>query len=247
MTNHADQPPQELLHRGSGWGALERLRRSGRRAAVLFGRAGLRQRSLGEPQAPWLHLLRNARFPDRDPESDPGGYMVQPEWQRLLEASLDKASGWLPWLHLGVMRRYAGDQEGARRAWEQSLERQRSAWALRNLAVLALEDRQFDDAIRLYAEAHGLLPSLRPLTIELGQALLTADRPQAWLDVARGLAEPDQSSGRIRLLEAQAALAQQDFDRAERILSAPLVVTRAKASYPGRTVVRSSCPAFERD
>jgi tetratricopeptide (TPR) repeat protein len=222
---YADHPPQELLHRGSGWGALERLRRE-RAGEPPFCSAGLvfDAESLGEPQAPWLHLLRNARFPDRDPESDPGGYMVQPEWQRLLEASLDNASGWLPWLHLGVMRRYAGDQEGARRAWEQSLERQRSAWALRNLAVLALENRQFDDAIRLYAEAHGLLPSLRPLTIELGQALLMADRPQDWLDIADGLAEPDQSSGRIRLLEAQAALAQQDFDRAERILSAPLVV-----------------------
>jgi tetratricopeptide (TPR) repeat protein len=224
---YADRPPRELLFRGSGWGALERLRRE-KAGEPPFCPEGLifDGNSLSEPQAPWLHLLKNGCFPSLDSDSGPGGYLVQPEWRLLLEESLgmEHCSSWLPWFHLGVMRHYAGDQEGAKRAWQQSLENKKTAWALRNLAILALEQKHVDEAARLYNEAHRLLPSLLPLTIELGQALLVAGRSQEWLDLLADLAEPDQFSGRIRLLKAQAALAQNDFDQVEQLLTAPLVV-----------------------
>jgi tetratricopeptide (TPR) repeat protein len=224
---YADHPPQGVLHYGSGWGALESLRRH-KAGEPPFCPGGLVFEivALDEQQDIWLHLLNGAGFPPMPPDAEPGGYLVQPEWRLLLEEALTsgQCQGWLAWLHLGVMRHAAGDPEGARYAWQQSLQSERNAWALRNLAVLALERNRGDEAIRLYREAHQLLPALRPLTIELGQTLLAAGRPTEWLEIVAGLDEPDRSAGRIRLLEAQAAVEQGDYDRAEQILAAPLKV-----------------------
>ena len=77
-----------------------------------------------------------------DPEAEPDGYVVQPEWCEMLEGAVAAGRGthWFSWLHLGVMRYHAGARDAARRAWEASLERVETPWALRNLAVLARED-----------------------------------------------------------------------------------------------------------
>lgn len=224
--NYADRPPRAFLQRGSGWGALENLRRE-KAGEPPLGSAGLTfdSESLTDLQAPWLRLLEGANFSPVS-ASEPNNYLVQAEWRRLLEEALNtgSSSGWLAWLHLGIMRYAAEDLEGARQAWQQSLEEKKTGWVLRNLGVLALKQGQPDKAIQLYKEAHRLLPSLRPLTIELGQTLLAAGRTAEWLEIVAGLDEPDRFSGRIRLLEAQAALDQNDFDRAEQILVTPLVV-----------------------
>jgi tetratricopeptide (TPR) repeat protein len=221
----ADRPPRALLQHGSGWGALENLRRE-KAGEPLLNSAGLffDPNSLNELQGPWLNLLEEGVFPSTS--SEPKGYLVQAEWHHLLEETLaaGRCSGWMAWLHLGIMRYAVGDLEGAKQAWQQSLEEEQTGWALRNLAVLALKQHQADEAVRLYQEAHRLLPSLRPLTIELGQALLAAGRSGEWLEIVADLDEPDRLAGRIRLLEAQVALDQNDFDRAERILVAPIVV-----------------------
>ncbi len=221
----ADRPPRTLVQRGSGWGALENRRRE-QAGGPSLDSSGMRfdPESLTDQQAPWLRLLQEGDFPSN--ATAPGGYLVQSEWRRLLEDALaaGRGSGWLAWLHLGLMRYAAGDSEGAQRAWQRSLAEEENGWALRHLAALALEQHHLDDAVRWYQAAHRLLPSLRALTIEVGQALLSAGRSGEWLEIVAQLDESDRLSGRIRLLEAQAALDQDDFDRAERILVSPLVV-----------------------
>jgi len=84
----ADLAPTEILHHGSGWGALERIRRerSGESAfaspALLFP-----DDSLTAEQSPWLTLLNEGALPPQDPSQSPGPLMVQPEWRPLLEKS----------------------------------------------------------------------------------------------------------------------------------------------------------------
>lgn len=224
----SNKPPTEMFQRGSGWGALERHRREAAdeppfcSESLVFDDA-----SLDEAQAPWLGLLRDGAMPAADPTAAPGGYLVQDEWHALLEAALraGRGSNWLAWYHLGVMRHHTGDLEGARGAWERSLVQTVTPWAMRNLAVLASEDGQFLAAAQWYVAAWRMQPTLMPLTVECARALIDAGRPEEWLALLDELAESLRFKGRIRLLEAQAALAVGDLARVEGILAdKPVVV-----------------------
>jgi len=117
------------------------------------------------------------------------------------------------------MRHYAGDRDGARHAWEQSLAQAQTPWALRNLAVLALEEERSDEAADLYVAAHRLRPALLPLAVECGRTLIEVERPGQWLALLADLPAPLRAVGRIRLLEAQAALAVGDLKRVERVFA----------------------------
>lgn len=222
-----DRPPVELLQRGSGWGALERLRREAC-GEPPFCSQGIvfDAESLGEAQSPWVGLLHDGAFPAFEPGVEPQGLMVGGEWRGLLEEAVSAGSGanWLAWLHLGVMRYHAGDRDGARRAWQMSLEQADTPWATRNLAVLAGEDGRFDEAVELYIAACRMRPSLLPLAVECGRTLIDVGRPRDWLELLAELPPSVRTVGRIRLLEAQAALAMGYFESVERIFAEKPVV-----------------------
>jgi hypothetical protein len=221
------RPPVELFQRGSGWGALERLRREAS-GELPFCSDGLvfDEESLEEAQIPWVRLLCDGTFPAFEADAEPRGVMVQTEWRTLLEdtVSVGRGANWLAWLHLGVMYYYAGERDGARRAWQQSLEHASTPWAMRNLAVLAWEDRRFDDAAGLYVTACRMRPSLLPLAVECGRTLIDVGRPREWIELLAELPESTRAVGRIRLLEGQAALAMGDFDTVERLFTDRVVV-----------------------
>jgi tetratricopeptide (TPR) repeat protein len=112
-----------------------------------------------------------------------------------------------------LMRYQAGEREGARQAWERSLDHTPTPWAMRNLAVLAREEGRLGDAIELYTEACRMRPTLLPLVVECGRALIDTEHPREWLDLVEELPGVIRMAGRVRLLEGQAALAAKDFDR----------------------------------
>jgi hypothetical protein len=106
-----------------------------------------------------------------------------------------------------------------------SLVQTKTPWAMRNLAVLASEDAQFPDAAQWYVAAWRMQPTLMPLAVECARALIDAGRPEEWLALLGELPESLRFKGRIRLLEAQAALAVGDLERVECILAdKPVVV-----------------------
>jgi len=223
----ADAPPQESIQLGSGWGALERRRREAAGEApfcsdaLVFG-----DESLTDDQAPWLVLLEWGELPCPDPLDVPGAWMVQSEWRDLLEDALCAGRGdhWCSWLHLGAMRLFDEEPDAAREAWEISLKRERNPWALRNLAVLLRREERHEEAAELLAEASAMVPGLRPLALEAGQALLDADRPQDMLDYMASLPGSVQETGRMRILEARAAMAVGDMARVQRVLESRPVV-----------------------
>ena len=218
----ADRPPAEILQRGSGWGALERLRREAAgepplcTPALLFDDA-----SLSDAQVPWLALLRTGSMPSRDGALPAGGCMVQPEWRQMLENSVaaGRSDHWLAWLHLGVMRFHAGERAAARDAWERSLALRRTPWAIRNLAVLARHEERAAEAADLLLEALQMRPDLLPLAVECGRALIDAGRSRQWLSTLAELPAEVRAAGRIRLLEGQAALTCNELATIERILN----------------------------
>jgi len=206
----ADRPPKRILHRGSGWGALERHRRE-QSGEPPFCSAGLvfDDESLGDDQAPWLSLLKSGVLPEREPNIEPGAWMIQREWRDLLDVSAQKSDGnhWLTHLHLGLMYYGDGNLAASEDAWQQSLRRCPSGWAYRNLSMLCEKAGRADEALSFFRKAHPLLPELRPLLIELCEALLAASRAAEVLALIESSPEVIRRHSRARVLEARAGLA----------------------------------------
>ena len=217
----ARRAPDEVLHRGSGWGALERRRReqAGERP-FCDGATPFDDEALGAAEAPWLALLEQGALPEQDPAEPPVSWMVQPEWRRLLETALSDGQGvrWVAWLHLGVMAYYVGEVDAAITAHQKSIELEPSAWAYRNLGVIALHQKRHADAAELYLSARLLRPDLPVLALECCRALLRAEQYEQMLGLLDDLPQEVRTSSRIVLCEARAHLELGRLDDVARIL-----------------------------
>lgn len=204
----ADAKPVDVLYEGSGWGALEQARceASGSRL-VLTDATPFVSSSLGAEQQTWLELIEARGLPE--PIGDlPDSYQVEEAWRGLLEAAVADARGclWAVWLYLGVIAYHDERYDEARGAWEKSLADNRTTIALRNLAILARDQGNFDRAATLLLEAHRMKPDLAPLVVETGDGLVRAER---WRDLRSwlaGLGSQSRVHGRIRLCEARLLL-----------------------------------------
>ncbi|RBQ18321.1 DUF5107 domain-containing protein [Spongiactinospora rosea] len=211
-----DQPPAEILHAGSGWGALEaRLRRLDLPATPFP------ESTLGLEQEPWLRLVTTGQMAAGPPGDAPASYQVGPDWLALLDAA---APNWLTLLHLGVARYHAGDPDGARSAWTSSAARTRTPWALRNLAVLARQAGDPAAAAGLLREAYALAPHVRALAIETLDALIGMDDPAQALQFVDALPPGLRAHGRVRMLECIAAIRAGRPERATRLADLTLAV-----------------------
>ncbi|MFF3595793.1 DUF5107 domain-containing protein [Kitasatospora indigofera] len=210
-----DQRPDEILHTGSGWGALEQHRRAkAGEAPLTTPGTPFPASTLGPEQQPWLELLDHGRITATDPAEPPASYQSDPAWQAPLRA----ADGWPAHLHLGALHAHAGDHEAARKAWQRSVELHPTPWAWRNLATLAAHTGDLQEAAQAYREALHLAPTLLPLVLEATQLLLRAGHPHEALEHLEALDATGRATGRVRWTEARAALDSGDTDRCGRLL-----------------------------
>ena len=217
----ADRPPEEILHRGSGWGALERRRRQRANEGPFCPDAmPFDDASLGDEQTPWLALLEEGALPCRSPTALPGAWMVQAEWRDLLEPSVRKRQGdhWLARLHLGVMYYHTQEFDAAKRAWEQSLAMAPSPWAYRNLAIAAKHQGRQAEAADLLLKACPMAPNVIQLTLECCEALIEAGRQRELIDLVDTFPPEIRRHGRVRIFEARAALDIGDLEKVDSIL-----------------------------
>lgn len=214
----ADGRQGERVHTGSGWGALESLRREMAREPPspvidrLFPRS-----SLGDDQESWIALLETGTLPSGTPRS----YVVGRSWSGLVEAAADSAASML---HRGVVRWSAGHREAAVEAWEAACALEPDSWlALRNLAgasgLMGAPGRSAEQ----YLRALDLMPDLPQLRVEAIEALIAADRLAEAIALAQ-TAPPSSFAGRFRFLEARAAMLHGDNGRAESILAGGLEI-----------------------
>lgn len=203
------RPPDQILWQGSGWGALERRRLARQNQpdripqALVFD-----DTSLGPDQEMWLELLDTGRLPERDPVADPGCPMVQVEWHDLLEDAVrsGRCDHWLAWLHLGIMRLEALDADGAKAAWEQSLERRHSGWAYRNLAIVHQRAGDPGTARDCLCQAWELAPGVAQLALDYARILSEAEDYEALGVFVENMPEDIRQHERMRIIIARAAL-----------------------------------------
>ncbi len=218
-----DRLQGKLFQYGDGWAALEQEARGD-----AFRAGGLRfpARAMGKAEREWLQLLREGALPCPDPLALPRGYQVNERWFSLLRRSIESGKGdhWFSQYHLGVMRAYRNDDEGARAAFERSLAHARSPWALRCLAVLAQQRGEADAAADWMLEAIAMCPQ-RQLAIEALRALSQAKRHEEVERVVAALPAGIRNLGRCKELRAGALLALGRWREAERILRGKMVLT----------------------
>lgn len=208
-------PHPELLAPGSGWGALENA------VDAVPTDPGLPFGKVESQQRPWLDLHRTGRLPLSDPPAAP---VTGPHWRALLEAH---PADWHSRYHLGLVRYADGERAGARAAWEQSLAAAENPWSLRCLGQLAATEERPAQAARLLLAAHRLAPTVVELTIEALLALLTDGRPLEVLELVDSLPSAGREP-RLRLIEAQAAVAAGRYERARTVLDHGLEVPDLK-------------------
>jgi Domain of unknown function (DUF5107) len=213
LTEVADAAVTDQVCTGSGWGHVE-LRLRGFPEAVLT--RALPFPPVDDDSLPARHLL------DDDPEglaTSAHRLPVPPvsdRWRALLEEAPDSE-----WVHLAraVNAHVRGEHGRAAEQYDASLAVRENPWALRGLALLADEDRACD----LYARARRLRPDCRGLAVEQLERLLAARRPGDCLDAIAALDPSIRDHGRTRLLEARALLAEEEPERAARILDSLIV------------------------
>ena len=206
------------VHTGSGWGALESLRRevAGEPPSPVLDRLFPRS-SLGEEQAPWVALLETGRVPPGPPRS----YVAGPSWSGRLEGAADSAAAML---HRGVVRWSAGRRAAAVEAWEAALALEPDCWlALRDLAAADRLMGEPGRSAERYLRAQELTPGVPQLRVEAVEALIAANRLREAIALAR-TAPPSSFAGRFRFLEARAAALGGDLRHAGGILAGGLEV-----------------------
>jgi Domain of unknown function (DUF5107) len=208
----------ERLHSGSGWGALESLRREvvGEQPSPvidrLFPRSGLE-----EDQEPWVAFLETGTLPPGTPRS----YVVGPSWSDPLERAADSAASML---HRGVVRWNAGHREAAVEAWEAACALEPGSWlALRNIAAASGLMGEPGRSAEQYLRALDLMPDVAQLRVEAIEALIAANRFPEAIELSQ-TAPASSFAGRFRFLEAWAAVFQGDVRRAESILERGLEI-----------------------
>ncbi|RJQ76514.1 DUF5107 domain-containing protein [Pseudonocardiaceae bacterium YIM PH 21723] len=178
-----DAEPKDIIHSGSGWGALERPELPGTPYPASL---------IGAAQQNWADLEQGAG-PSPAVTEAPGGTLRTATWRELLATA---PATWWTRYHLGVSHYLNGDREAAGACWRESVALHRNAWALRNLSLLA-EDA--DAAADLLFEARELI-SLPQLDLEAAQAALDANRAEHALAIA------GPRTDRFALIRAQALL-----------------------------------------
>ena len=225
--------PRHTLVDGSGWGALEQLRRESGGEGPLFDEgAPFDPATLTEDQRPWVDLLcpsaASTALASRD---EPPVHLVQGgDWAERLGRLGD---GWLPTYLQGLLAHAEQDRSRARLLLETSLADRRTPWALRALAVLELEEGRATRSADLYEEAQQQWPHSPHLTIETVETLLLAGRSARALSVLRGFPDPGCRLGRVRLLQAQALAETGDTALARELLDDGIEVNDLREGEDG--------------
>ncbi|WP_256759559.1 DUF5107 domain-containing protein [Cohnella sp. WQ 127256] len=230
LQSYADREPKELLHTGSGWGALERLRREKKEGRSTPAGLRFEVASLSAAQHVWLELLETGRLPDSSIDDIPASWMVQDEWRDMLQDSLSERNNesWAAYMHLGVMLYEQGAEEEAIEAWERSLQLRPSAWVYRNLAETALRKEDTDAALSYMKQIIDIsngFPDVAFAEEYISLLIQSGQRSEAW-SVYKAMPDSTQANQRLQIIVAPTALEKDEFEFLERLFATEVATLR---------------------
>lgn len=198
---------RKIVRNGSGWGYVEsRFREYSGDKTALSRRVEFPADSVTEKENEWLALLEKGEFINPSAKEIPNSYMVAPTWLELAKAAAKNSNNWYGWLQLGVMY-YANHMlKESKESLEKSLKCEGSAWAYRNLAMLAKNEGNQNEAVALIKKAVGLKCYERGLVINCAQILTQFGAYADWLEIFDELPQSLKEDGRVLYYKAVALL-----------------------------------------
>lgn len=221
-----DAVPDEILHCGSGWGALE----AARDPEIVPKGIVFPKETMGEMQKPWLALLQTGRMPDLEPNSLPASWMTDSRWAELLAQSLEKAENRsaAAWLHLGLMLYESGKWREGVAAMEQSLKLCPTAICCRNLASAAAQEKDWETACDFTEKALSLGGAEQSAVFaqDAIDIFTKAGRFERAWDCYKNLPQALKEVERVRLNTVQAAFELRKWDFLEEQFASNFAVLR---------------------
>jgi tetratricopeptide (TPR) repeat protein len=212
-----------LLHQGTGWGALEAELRSRSGEPPLPATATpFDPVAVGAEQRPWLNLLQTGQYPNPGADHLLGSAPAHP----VVMDALAAVNGWAAAALLGTAQATLGRWDDAATSWKASIKHVDNAYARRNLAVAALRDGRIHEAADEYRHALAVSRKLGrephlALLLEAVAALIEVGAAEEALRAVESVRGTQRRHGRLRFLEARAALAAGEIDRCGAILADP--------------------------
>ncbi|WP_444658750.1 DUF5107 domain-containing protein [Caproiciproducens sp. R2] len=220
-----DTPPDEVLHFGSGWGALE----AARDPEMIPKGLVFPKETLGEKQAPWLALLQTGRMPEQE-KGLPVSWMTDSRWTALLAASLKKEENRSAQalLHLGLMLYESGKWREGIGAMEQSLAICPTAICCRNLAQAMVQDNRLEAACSYMEQALALggAEQSEVMAQDAIDIFTKAGRWQKAWDCYCALPDSLKAGERVRLNTMRAAFELEKWDFLKEQFAFPFAVMR---------------------
>lgn len=219
----SDLEVAEIYSVGSGWGALEKMRRNFCMEKKIPKGLEFPVLSLGHEQFPWLELLQTGVLPEQDPLDTPPSWMVDEKWQENLEESLSRAGGdnATARLHLGVMLFESFKFAEGIHQWERSLQLRESPWAWRNLSVAMARKEDYDKAIEYMEKALKLEDNKidKAFVEEYFDLLIKMEKFEKLWSFYQALPEERKNSDRILIQAGYAAVELDKTDFVESLTS----------------------------
>ncbi|MBR7156435.1 MAG: DUF5107 domain-containing protein, partial [Lentisphaeria bacterium] len=199
--------PGKVIVKGSGWAALEELRRGKRFQEHLdFG-------GVQKEQSEWVSLLQKNIMPDDAP---PASFMVQKEWQELLAAAPEN---WKSVMHLALGAFHEKDFDTALLLADKAIALQSNPWTLYVKAnVLFALGRDKDGAAQLLLEACSMLPHELSLAEEALKMLMAMKNYDVAGNIISLLDKDVAARPLFQCFMAQICAGSGDFAAAEKLL-----------------------------
>lgn len=214
----AKRPAQALFCRGSGWGALENLRRAHAGEPPLSP-----QLDFGVPgaeQAPWRALLERGAMGEYDPREPVSSWLPDARYLPLLAQAAQGAEreNWHTWLQLGAALLTQGRFADARDALARADSLARCAWVKYACSCLHLMQHEPERAAVYARQAAEAAPEDASVLKFALRVLLEARQYGEALRLIAAAPPELQRLPRVRLSEAQALVGLERLEEAEAIL-----------------------------
>lgn len=189
----------ELLFKGSGWCALENMRRIKAGRPVIaphldFG-------SVDDEQNDWIALMNHGCFPEHTVNEVPKSWMLQDEWIRMMETAVNgiDACSWYAHLQLGIAYLASNRLNDAWIHLEKSMTLSPSPWAMYGLAQVKRQIGDGAAAAGLLAKAAKMRPNDVSLAKEAMELLVGARMDEDAIALSDNMPDEVRNVGRVRL------------------------------------------------
>lgn len=211
-----------IIYEGSCWGAAEEMLRGEKISSICkFPSVS------DEETAMWIDLIEKNTFPCPDVSDEPASYVADKFFLDKLKAL--PMQSWYSLLHIGVIRYALGDVDGAKTAWEDSLSKEKSPWAYRNLAMLYKNELgDIAKGKELILQALELKKDYRVLLGEVAAILTSDNSDEMWLEIYDTLPQHLKETGRLRLYKAIALMNLNRLKEATEIINPDFVLCDIK-------------------